>query len=124
MRRLEFSIPMTPTLNVMLRWHWRERQRRAKEMAYQVRSAIGVFAGQPMRKCRILIERHSSGKPDIDGAWGGAKLLLDTLVVPTRRNPHGLGVIANDDPDCAQIELRTVKTNRAAQKTVVMIEEL
>lgn len=46
----------------------------------------------------LLITRECSGSGlDWDNAYGGLKPLLDCLVLPTKRNPDGLGVVTNDD---------------------------
>lgn len=88
-----------------------------------VREAIH-WKGAPMQKCKVYIERHSSGVPDTDGLYGGLKPLLDCLVVCTKRNPHGLGIIEDDNPDCMDLKAVSVKSKRKEAKTVVEITEL
>ena len=77
-----------------------------------------------MQRCHIEIERHSAGLPDWDGLYGGMKGLLDCLVVPSKRNPHGLGLIRDDNPNCVlSLTARPVKAPEGEGKTVVTIRE-
>lgn len=125
MRTIQFTVPMTPTLNEVLRWHWRRQRESVKQMSAQVWVALkGKKPAQSMKRARVTIERHSSGTPDNDGLIGGLKHLIDTLVMPSKRNPHGLGLIENDDPSCIELVARSVRSNRAGQKTLVTVEEL
>jgi len=90
----------TPLLNEWQRMHWRERKRCMESLAWRLAAARPPASG-PVQSCVILIERRtrSGPRPDWDGLYGALKPILDCLVMPTRRNPHGLGVIADDSPD-------------------------
>jgi len=122
---IRFEIPEpTPTLNVWQRYHWKKRRRVAKGFAWMVREAIGAGKREPFNKCRVYIERHGAGVPDTDGLYGGAKVLIDCLVVCTQRNPHGLGLIRDDSPDCMELKVVSVKCKRGEGKTVVEITEI
>jgi hypothetical protein len=74
----------------------------------------------PLKSCDIHIERHSTQLPDWDGLYGGLKPLLDTLVVSTKRNPHGLGVITDDNPKVIK-KLTAEPVISKEEKTVVYI---
>ncbi len=125
MRHIRFEIPEpTPLLNVWQRYHWAKRGRIAKGFAWMVREALGPITVEPMQKCKVTIERHSAGTPDYDGLVGGVKVLLDCLVVCSKRNPHGLGLIQDDNPDCMDLEVIAVKCKRGERKTVIEIEEI
>ena len=53
---------------------------------------------EPIKKAALVIVRRCSGMLDWDNAYGGLKPLLDCLVVKTKRNPDGLGVVVDDSP--------------------------
>lgn len=53
-----------------------------------------------MEKCHVTIRRYSIKLPDWDGLFASAKAPLDCLVVQSKRNPHGLGIIRDDNPNC------------------------
>jgi hypothetical protein len=121
---MRFEIPEpTPTLNEWQRMHWAKRGRVAKGFAWMVRAALGPIKVKPMQKCKVRIERHSAGTPDTDGLYGGLKPLLDCLVVCTKRNPHGLGLVQDDNPGCMQLEAVSVKCKQKEGKTVIEITD-
>ncbi|WP_435102330.1 hypothetical protein [Arhodomonas sp. AD133] len=123
---IRFEIPEpTILLNQYLRMHWKARRRYVQRLAWRIRAAIGARRRRPMEQCRIEIERHSAGLPDWDGLYGGLKGLLDCLVVCTDRNPHGLGLIRDDNPECVvRLVARPVSAPRGQGKTVVTIREV
>lgn len=107
---LDFSLPDTlPLLNVWQRWHWRDRKRFSEGLSWSVRAHLSEwFKGdkQPIERCLILIERRSKPPlPDWDGLAASPKALMDCLVVPSKRNPHGIGIIRDDNPTCAGLVL-------------------
>lgn len=105
MQVIDLEIPVrTPTLNDWQRMHWSRRQRLARAIAAEVWVAM-TRAGirrpdQPLKRCRIEIDRESTQEPDEDGLKGGMKPLLDALQWPSRRHPYGVGLIADDSPRC------------------------
>jgi len=65
-----------------------------------VQSALkGVRPAAPIQRTRLVIIRHSAGYLDWDNALGGLKPLLDCLVIASKRNPDGLGLIFDDNPN-------------------------
>lgn len=90
----------TMLLNVWQRMHWTKRREFQQALSWDVRVAIGGARHHPIERCVISIERRSIQLPDWDGLYGGAKSLLDCLVVPSKKHPAGLGVIRDDDPGC------------------------
>ncbi|MBK5943334.1 hypothetical protein LRF89_06650 [Halorhodospira sp. 9621] len=97
---IDFELPEpTILLNRWQRMHWRDRRRHTEAVAWMVRAAVTPPA-QPVARCQVHIQRYSERLPDWDGLYGGLKPLLDCLVRPTKRNPHGLGIIEDDDPQC------------------------
>jgi|GEM_PF-2536361 hypothetical protein len=129
-REVTFTIPEASILlNVWQRMHWNKRREYHKELCWNVRAALeseGYQRLSPFKKCKIEIDRYSSVLGDWDGVMGGLKPLFDTLVVCTKTNPLGLGVIEDDNPKCI-IEcpvIRQHKSTRKAASTVVTITEI
>ena len=94
----------TPLLNVWQRMHWSERMRVCRDWHLLTLAAFrktGSLQTSPIEHCNIHIIRANSGRlPDWDGLYGGLKPLLDCLVVKTETNPHGTGIIVDDNPSC------------------------
>jgi len=70
------------------------------------------------------VERWACGKaPDPDGLGGVYKPLLDVLVYPTDKNPHGLGIIIDDAAPNVDLESVVAKYSetRGHTRTVVRI---
>ncbi|MDO8417777.1 MAG: hypothetical protein Q7S87_16375 [Agitococcus sp.] len=54
---------------------------------------------RPLETAFLVVHRASAGGGlDWDNAYGGLKPLLDCLVMPSTKNPSGLGVIRDDNP--------------------------
>ena len=67
-------------------------------MAWQLLADAGRPVAPPLEFCTIEVVRYSPKLPDWDGLYGGLKSFLDCLVVASKRNPHGLGFIVDDNP--------------------------
>lgn len=77
-------------------WEYKEVLRAWQARVFQ---ALGCRTpAKPLNEVFIYIERRSSGTLDWDNAYGGLKPLLDCLVMPSTRNPCGLGLIKDDSP--------------------------
>lgn len=92
-----------PLLNTWQRMHWSARKRYMEGLSWRVLAAMRAIGWErratPIDRCCIQIERLANGPlPDWDGLAASGKPLLDTLVVNRPRNPHGLGVIEDDNP--------------------------
>ena len=103
MRRIQFALPeRTILLNRWQRMNRFERTRYSRALAWQVRVALQAtdwrLGDPPKEHSRIEVYRYSTQYPDWDGLLGGLKPLLDCLVMRTKRNPHGLGVVRDDSP--------------------------
>jgi hypothetical protein len=129
-REVTFSIPEASILlNVWQRMHWAKRKEYHEVLCWSVRAALeseGYKRLSPFKQCKIEIDRYSSKLGDWDGVMGGLKPLFDTLVVCTKTNPLGLGVIEDDNPNCI-IKcpvIRQHKSTRKAASTVVTITEI
>lgn len=125
MRLIEFEIPEpTPLMNVWQRMHWTARGRLTISFSWLVKAAVGRV-GEPIGQCEVEVYRYSSGTPDWDGLYGGLKPLLDCLVVRTKRNPHGLGLIEDDCPSVIKtLTARPMPAKRKEGKTRVVIREV
>lgn len=129
-RRIQFELQERTLLqNQWQRMHRYERARYTKSLSWSVRVALqagGWRRGMPvMERCKIEIYRYSTQHADWDGLFGGIKPLLDCLVVCTKRNPHGLGVIRDDSPQ--HLRCPTVNQIVGGAKvcgTVVSIQEV
>ncbi len=111
-------------LNKTLRMHWRERGRYAKALSAEIAKAHGGIA-EPMQRARVEIVRYSVKEPDQDGLLGGAKQLIDTLLVRSERHPHGLGYIVDDSPAHLVLDVRHEKAaNLKSQGTTVRIQRI
>ena len=95
---ISVSLPrMTPSNNEIKGMHhfvYRKVRKAWRELVAQAVPACVLGAG--LKRSWLVIERHSSGSLDWDNAYGGLKPLLDCLVMPTPRNPDGLGLLEND----------------------------
>jgi len=78
------------------RWKYRQHM---NQLSAEVSRCIDQFG---FTGCFIELEifalRRSVGILDIQNAQGGLKALQDVLVMPSRVNPYGLGIIVGDDP--------------------------
>jgi len=92
-----------PTLNMLLRLHWSKRRRiqsRVSQLVWLEMQRQGLRPASPITRCRIRIRRYSRRSPDVDSLPSTGKLLLDVLQPASRAHPQGLGVIADDTPEC------------------------
>ena len=78
------------------RWKYRQHMNRLSAEVARGVEQVG-FTG-----CFVELEmfalRLSVGVLDVQNAQGGLKALQDVLVMPSRVNPYGLGIIVGDDP--------------------------
>lgn len=88
---------MTPSLNEIKGMHYFAYRKLRKAWRELVEQAVPASAlGARLPRSWLALERYSSGSLDWDNAYGGLKPLLDCLVMPTLRNPDGLGLLEND----------------------------
>lgn len=124
MRLLEGSMPIrTPTINELLRMHWRVRGRLQRRVATELFLALPRWRpAQPWARARVRIERYSPQQPDADALPGTAKLILDALQPPSKRHPYGLGLIAGDR--AGELEVEVVHVGRRLKRTDIWVEDL
>lgn len=120
----EFSLldPL-PLLNVWERMHWHKKKRVKRGMAWQIHRQIGKLPDRPLAQCEIEVDRYSSGRePDQDNLSASVKGLLDILKKCSTRNMLGLGLIADDSPECIKRQtIRHVPCARGEERTFVRI---
>lgn len=120
-----FAIDETlPTVNAMLRLHWRQRTRIAKrvqKLVWIALTKLKLLPMAPMQRVHIRIKRYSRQAPDPDGLATTAKILLDVLQPCSKRHPHGLGVIADDSSACIA-SLHVEHVSKRLARTEVEIE--
>ena len=78
----------------------------------------------PLSPVAIEIDRYSKGPLlDWDNAYGGLKPLLDCLVMKSRQNPDGLGLIVDDSPRHVPEppKLRQVRIRSGQNRTILRI---
>lgn len=120
---IDITIPIrTPTLGVWQRMHWGRRRQIGRDIAWALLAAY-PHRGDPIRKCRIRIERTSTQEPDKDGLYGGVKPLLDALQPASKRHPYGIGLIYEDNAKHL-LDLQVVHVPGKASKTRILIEEV
>lgn len=127
---VRFTLPFAIIrLNQWSRMHWSRRRKHMQLLQAEVQAAltagwINTHSHDPVQHCEIRVDRYCNGTavPDPDGLNASVKALLDTLVIPTQRNPFGLSVITNDTGDL--IKLHPVQGHicrRGEQRTEVEI---
>lgn len=81
---------------------------------------------EPLKRAFLRITRGSSSQLDWDNAYGGLKPLLDCLVMPSTRNPDGLGLVQDDSPAHMPLPPFVIqeKAKSGADTTVVEVFEL
>jgi hypothetical protein len=109
-----FEIPYaTPSNNLVMRMHHRNRTREHNACFLEVRAAVGTF--HPcFETCDITITRHGNRLIDFDNMGGGLKFLMDAMV----KNK----IIVDDSPKhVLSLRLFQEKCKKKDEKTVVSI---
>ena len=110
---IEFSIPeVVPSLNRLLRMHWRTRRRLLKKWEWAVFAEVyrlgGPIAVKQVGRVAVRITRRGRKTLDQDNLHGSAKIILDALKASR--------VIDDDSP--AHIELTVEQESGSPQTTV------
>src|SRR4051812_27611274 len=90
---LVFDEP-SPSLNVMLRGHWRKNHKLRHRWWRLTQAALrrsSIFIPPKWSRAKIRIERYGPRILDADNFRGGTKFLTDSLVQE--------GIITNDTPE-------------------------
>lgn len=124
--RLKLSRP-TVTLNELIRMHWRSRRMLASSISSEFARQLPSdnLSRAPFERALVTITRYSIQEADYDGAVGGAKILVDTLLPFSKRHPHGLGLVRDDSPQhMTQRFVSVVVAHRKEQRTEILIEPI
>lgn len=115
----------TPLLNVLLRMHWRSRQMLARSISAEIARLVPDLPGrQPLEHARVSVTRFSTQVPDQDNLMG-CKIMIDALLVLSKRHPNGLGLIRDDDPAHLTLVVQSERcATRREQRTEVVIKVL
>lgn len=90
----------TPSNNIIKGMHFHAYKSMRRKWRMRVLASLGGNTPSvALDKSFLHIRRYCAGSLDWDNAYGGLKPLLDCLVAPTDRNPDGLGLIADDNPE-------------------------
>lgn len=89
---LTLSVPvLAPSLNTLLRTHYRDRGRDRDKWTALLRHVAGRRRSAP--PCAVAIVRRYASRPlDLDNLYAAAKVPLDALV--------RAGILPDDDPTC------------------------
>jgi len=120
---LLISIPViTPMLNELMRMHYHTKRIECARVSKLIRDHCDIPTS-PIDKCSISVERYSSGRlADWENLYASFKFIGDSLVVKSKRNPHGLGIIMDDSPlHIITLKMRQVKSKRVDQRMVIKI---
>lgn len=99
--RITLSLPFpSPSLNEIRGVHWAAYRKVLKGWQLRVFTALnGRRPAKPLHRAILEVDRYEVGEGlDWDNVYGGLKPILDCLVMPTTKNPFGLGLIVDDSP--------------------------
>jgi hypothetical protein len=118
--RLTVNLPVTtPSLNKLLRAHYRERKRMKKgfEWEFLVAGACEPqYKINGMKKRRVEIRAFWSRLLDQDNFIGGLKPLLDGLIE--------LELLHDDSPEYLELKAEQIKASKVDQRLEIIIEDL
>lgn len=124
--RLEMpeASPSNNTIKGMNRFVYQELRQRWQ--GFVLDGLNNHLPAKPLEKSALIVVRHSSGGLDWDNAVGGLKPLIDCLVKRSARNPDGLGLVRDDNPDNMPIApfVHQVKAKRGKDRTEVLLYRL
>ena len=121
------EIPLqSPSNNEIRGLHFFEYKQLRQKWKRLLWAAVNGRVPATVKKAWVVVERHCSGSLDWDNVCGGLKPILDCLVVPTKRNPDGLGFIENDNlksmPLCPLVIQKPAPQGKG--KTIIYIYEI
>jgi len=105
-----------PSLNKVLRMHWRKRQGLLHAWMWMVRIALG----HPLTACngkrRVTITLHHSRLFDQDNSYGACKVIFDAL--------KAQGLIVDDSPEWLDAHVEQKKCKHKERHTVIKLEAI
>ena len=107
---------LPPSLNKVLRMHWRKRKALLQAWMWMVRIALG----QPLVACqtkqRVTITLYHSRLFDKDNAYGACKVIFDAL--------KAQGLIVDDSPEWLEASVKQEKCKHKERHTVIELEAM
>lgn len=118
--KLTINLPIiTPSLNKLLRMHYRERKLMKKDFAWELLIAGAQepeYKVNGAKKRRVEIKSFRVRLLDVDNFIGGLKILLDAL--------DELDLIHDDDPEFLILKAEQFKVKKIDQGTEITIEDM
>jgi len=119
---------LPPMSNAARPLHWAARTRERKRWALLLKQAFGLARHHdalPLMKARVTFTRYSSRKPDHgDNLNSSFKQIRDLLTRESKKNPMGLGIVWDDDPDHFEAEYKWEKAPRGHGFVTITVEEI
>lgn len=127
--RFTLSVPQeTPSNNVIKGMHFHAYKQLRRQWRMEVLVALGRNRPKsPIQQAFLRITRSCAGGGlDWDNCYGGLKPLLDCLVAPSDKNPDGLGLIQDDNPENMPYPpaVRQLPAKRGKGSTLIEVYEL
>lgn len=113
---ITFRLPLVPSQNQLLRWHWAKRRRLQNKLTAIVRYGMTLPERTmcPITPAAVTITRRAFGKePDRDNLVASSKLVLDAL--------RDAGVIADDSPEHITLAVQWERAPRGKGEVVATV---
>jgi hypothetical protein len=128
---LDFTIPGLPKAQVAgSGGHWRTRHEEAKRWEVRVKAIVlgdHYLPEKPLKRARVLFERHSSQPIDSTNLRASFKAIEDALHCRPRGKRVGLPVLEDDKAENyegGEPEVRWVKAKRGEGFVRIRVEEV
>ncbi len=124
--QIVIEIPLAlVSLNEWSKWHYHKKKEYRESLAWEVRIAYGRVKHKPLQWFDVKMMRYGIKLLDWANLYGSVKPLEDVLVVATKRNPSGLGIIQDDAVKyCRSLTCTQELVKQGEQKTVLTITEI
>lgn len=122
MIRFELEGHAIPLQNEWQRWHWRQRSRYIRDLAWLIRQNKRTWGEPSLSRVVVRVLRRSMWRsiaPDRDAVV--VKPLLDVMQPRSNRHPYGLGIILDDSREV--IRGLVVDVEKGDPMTIVEIVE-
>ena len=114
-----------PSLNDWMDWHYHKRKDFRNTLAWEIRATYGRVKHKPIQLSEVTVTRYGVKELDWVNLYGSFKSCEDTLIVSSKRNPSGLGIIQDDSPKHVKALTITQKVvKQGEQRTIISIQPL
>lgn len=117
-------VPMPNGPKGLARMHYQAKRRLKEKLANVLAPQVPTASGTPFLYAKVEMIRYSSGSADKDNLYASAKFLLDVLQVNSKRHPHGIYVLENDDTEHIELSARFEKAAPGKGRVLVLITPL